>query len=187
MRADMGAFRQQEASSVLAAHDKAVTSPRRKSNRSNPHCRASRVFHTGEASQSWRRFGYDARIDFVADASLMAIPTEITLHQRSNVLEVTFETGERFELPCEYLRVYSPSAEVRGHGPGQDVLQVGKRGIGIRAIEPVGTYAVKLVFTDGHDTGLYSWDYLYGLAREQTANWQDYLNRLATAGATREP
>ena len=87
-------------------------------------------------------------------------PTEITLHQQSRVLEVAFDDGRRFELPCEYLRVYSPSAEVRGHGPGQEVLQVGKRDVGIQAVEPVGVYALKLAFTDGHDTGIYSWEYL---------------------------
>ena len=86
------------------------------------------------------------------------IPTEIKLHQASRILEITFADGQVFQLPCEFLRVYSPSAEVRGHGPGQEVLQVGKREVGIDAIEPVGTYAVKLVFSDGHDTGLYTWE-----------------------------
>ena len=114
-------------------------------------------------------------------------PTEITLHQASRVLEVAFEDGQRFSLPCEYLRVYSPSAEVRGHGPGQEVLQVGKREVGIKAVEPVGAYAVKLVFTDGHDTGLYSWQTLYDLGEHQQAYWQDYLDRMAKAGASRDP
>jgi len=115
------------------------------------------------------------------------IPTEITLHQSSRVLEVAFSDGRVFQLPCELLRVYSPSAEVRGHGPGQEVLQVGKRDVQITAIEPVGTYAVKLVFSDGHDTGLYSWDTLYELGRDREQLWQRYLRRLAEAGATRDP
>jgi DUF971 family protein len=114
-------------------------------------------------------------------------PTEITLHQQSRVLELAFDDGQRFELPCEYLRVYSPSAEVRGHGPGQEVLQVGKRDVGIAAVEPVGVYAVKLAFTDGHDTGLYSWEYLYDLGVKREANWKTYLARLAQAGKGREP
>ena len=95
------------------------------------------------------------------------IPTEITLHQASRLLEITFSDGAVFRLSCELLRVYSPSAEVRGHGPGQEVLQTGKRDVQITAIEPVGTYAVKLVFSDGHDTGLYAWDYLYELGRDR--------------------
>jgi DUF971 family protein len=116
----------------------------------------------------------------------MKIPTEIKLHQASKRLALTYSEGEQYELPCEYLRVYSPSAEVRGHGPGQEVLQTGKRDVGIVAIEPVGTYAVKLVFSDQHDTGLYSWDYLYELAARYEQNWQAYLARLAQAGASRE-
>jgi DUF971 family protein len=114
-------------------------------------------------------------------------PTEITLHQRSRLLELAFDDGRRFELPCEYLRVFSPSAEVRGHGPGQEVLQVGKSEVGIAAVEPVGVYAVKLAFTDGHDTGIYSWDYLYDLGVKQESNWKTYLARLAQAGKGREP
>ena len=114
-------------------------------------------------------------------------PTEIKLHAQSNVLEVAFSDGKRFNLPCEFLRVYSPSAEVRGHGPGQEVLQAGKRDVNVEAIEPVGTYAVKLVFTDGHDTGLYSWEYLHELARDQDKLWRRYLERLEAAGATRDP
>ena len=113
-------------------------------------------------------------------------PTEISLHQVSRVLDVAFDDGASFSLPCEYLRVFSPSAEVRGHGPGQEVLQVGKRDVNISAIEPVGMYAVTLVFTDGHDTGIYSWDYLYGLGDEQDELWQRYLDRLAAAGASRD-
>ncbi|AXK38334.1 gamma-butyrobetaine hydroxylase-like domain-containing protein [Crenobacter cavernae] len=114
------------------------------------------------------------------------VPTEIQLHSQSKILEIAFEDGARFELSCEYLRVYSPSAEVRGHGVGQEVLQVGKRGVNITAIEPVGHYAVKLVFTDGHDSGLYSWSYLYELGAKREQYWQDYLNRLAAAGAARD-
>lgn len=113
------------------------------------------------------------------------VPTDIELHQVSRVLEVSFDDGARFRLPCEYLRVYSPSAEVRGHGPGQGVLQVGKEGVNIRAIEAVGNYAVKLVFDDGHDTGLYTWDYLYQLGRNQDANWREYLAALEAAGHAR--
>lgn len=112
-------------------------------------------------------------------------PTDIELHQLSRVLEVAFDDGARFRLPCEYLRVYSPSAEVRGHGPGQGVLQTGKENVNIRDIEPIGNYAVKLVFDDGHDTGLYTWDYLYQLGRNQERNWREYLAALAAAGHTR--
>lgn len=113
-------------------------------------------------------------------------PTEITLHRKSRVLEVAYDDGRRFELPCEYLRVFSPSAEVRGHGPGQEVLQVGKREVNIEAVEPVGAYAVKLAFSDGHDTGIYSWDYLYDLGTKQDANWKTYLARLQQAGKSRD-
>ncbi len=114
------------------------------------------------------------------------IPTEIRLHQKSRLLEVHFDNGARFTLPAEFLRVYSPSAEVRGHGPGQEVLQVGKEDVNIQAIEPVGQYAVKLIFTDGHDTGIYSWDYLYELGENQIQLWQDYLARLREAGHSRK-
>ena len=114
-------------------------------------------------------------------------PTEIKLHQKSRLLEIAFDDGKRFSLPCEYLRVFSPSAEVRGHGPGQEVLQVGKRDVEIKEIEPVGSYAVKLVFSDGHDTGLYSWDYLYELGEKQESSWKSYLARLEAAGASRDP
>ncbi|MDN0073310.1 DUF971 domain-containing protein [Crenobacter sp. SG2303] len=114
------------------------------------------------------------------------IPSEVRLLTASHTLELAYDDGQRFSLPCEYLRVYSPSAEVRGHGPGQEVLQVGKKNVAITAIEPVGHYALKLVFDDGHDSGLYSWDYLYELGRNQQTYWQDYLNRLAAAGASRE-
>ena len=116
----------------------------------------------------------------------MTHPTEIVLHQASRVLEVTFADGSAYRLPCEFLRVHSPSAEVRGHGPGQEVLQVGKQNVNITAIEPVGAYGVRLVFTDGHDTGLYSWDYLHELGLKQDRLWQDYLARLEKAGASRE-
>lgn len=115
-----------------------------------------------------------------------ARPTDIVLHQQSRILEVAFDDGKVFRLPCELLRVYSPSAEVRGHGPGQEVLQTGKREVGIAAIEPVGNYAVRLVFSDGHDTGLYSWDYLYALGENQDTLWKQYLERLDQAGASRE-
>lgn len=113
-------------------------------------------------------------------------PTDIVLHQASRILEIAFDDGSRFRLPCEFLRVYSPSAEVRGHGPGQETLQAGKKDVNITAIDPVGAYAVKLVFSDGHDTGLYSWDYLHELGRDQEALWKQYLERLSAAGASRE-
>jgi DUF971 family protein len=108
-------------------------------------------------------------------------PTEIRLRTQSRVLDVTFDDGSRFELPFEYLRVHSPSAEVKGHGPGQEVLVLGKEQVGIRRIEQVGQYAVKLVFDDGHDTGLYSWKYLHELGRDQAVNWAKYLARKAQA------
>lgn len=112
-------------------------------------------------------------------------PTEIKLHQKSRVLEMSFADGKTFRLPCEFLRVYSPSAEVRGHGPGQEVLQTGKQNVEIRHIEPVGSYAVQLVFSDGHDTGIYSWDLLYDYGTRQDEMWQHYLQRLREAGASR--
>ena len=114
-------------------------------------------------------------------------PTEIKLHQTSRVLEIAFADGRTFKLPYEYLRVYSPSAEVRGHGPGQEVLQVGKREVTIKEVEAVGHYAIRPLFSDGHDTGIYSWDYLYGLGDEQDELWQRYLERLQRAGASRDP
>ncbi len=113
-------------------------------------------------------------------------PTEIKLHQKSRVLEIAFADGKRFMLPYEFLRVYSPSAEVRGHGPGQEVLQVGKKNVEIKQLEPVGTYAVQPVFSDGHDTGIYSWDYFYDLGMNQDQMWQHYLQRMEAAGASRE-
>lgn len=114
-------------------------------------------------------------------------PTDIVLHRQSRILEIAFDDGQRFSLPCEFLRVLSPSAEVRGHGPGQEVLQAGKKDVNIRAVEPVGSYAVKLVFTDGHDTGLYSWEYLHELGRNQEWLWRAYLQKLEKAGASRDP
>ena len=114
-------------------------------------------------------------------------PTEIKLHQKSRVLEITYADGKTFSLPCEFLRVHSPSAEVRGHGPGQEVLQIGKREVAIARIEPVGTYAVQLYFSDGHDTGIYSWDLLYDYGARQQEMWAHYLNRLQEAGASRDP
>jgi DUF971 family protein len=110
------------------------------------------------------------------------VPAEIKLRKASRVLEVSFEDGTRFQLPFEYLRVHSPSAEVKGHGPGQEVLVLGKESVGVRAVEPVGQYAVKLVFDDGHDTGLYTWKYLYELGRDREPNWNRYLARKAAAG-----
>jgi DUF971 family protein len=112
-------------------------------------------------------------------------PTDIKLRQQSRILEISFDDGASFELPCEYLRVYSPSAEVRGHGPGQEVLQVGKEKVNITAIEPVGTYAVILRFDDGHDTGIYSWETLYELGSNRTEYWKEYLKRLGDAGHQR--
>jgi DUF971 family protein len=108
----------------------------------------------------------------------MQNPTEIKLRTRSRLLEVAFEDGARYLLPFEYLRVFSPSAEVKGHGPGQEVLVTGKQSVGIRAVEPVGQYAVKLVFDDGHDTGLYSWNYLRELGTEYDKNWAKYQARV---------
>ena len=109
------------------------------------------------------------------------LATELRLRTTSRVLAVTFDSGEIFELPFEYLRVHSPSAEVKGHGPGQEVLVTGKAGVGVRAIEPVGQYAVKLVFDDGHDTGLFTWKYLFELGRDYAANWARYQARVAAA------
>ena len=111
-----------------------------------------------------------------------AQPTALTLHSKSRVLDIAFDDGAAFELPFELLRVYSPSAEVRGHGQGQEVLQLGKRDVGITALEPVGNYAVQPTFSDGHNTGLYSWDYLYSLGANQGKLWQDYLDRLHASG-----
>lgn len=114
-------------------------------------------------------------------------PTEITLHQQSRELEIAFADGLRSKFPFEFLRVNSPSAEVRGHGIGQEVLQVGKRNVNVLNIEPVGSYAIKIDFDDGHDTGLYSWEYLRFLAEHQDQIWQGYLQRMDEAHASRDP
>src|SRR5262245_54008370 len=114
------------------------------------------------------------------------IPTEITLHQKSRVLEIAFSDGSAFRLPYEYLRVYSPSAEVRGHGPGQEVLQTGKRQVEIRTLEAVGSYAVQPTFSDGHSTGIYSWDYLFDLGQNQDRLWREYLDKLSAVGGSRD-
>ena len=113
-------------------------------------------------------------------------PVELTVHGQSRVLEVAFTDGARFRIPFELMRVYSPSAEVQGHGPGQEVLQTGKREVSIVAVEPVGHYAIKPVFSDGHESGLYTWDTLYRLGRDQDALWRAYLERLAAAGLDRD-
>lgn len=115
------------------------------------------------------------------------VPAAIQLHTRSRELELVYDSGQKYALSCEYLRVYSPSAEVVGHGRGQEVLQTGKQEIAIREIKPVGNYALQLVFDDGHDTGLYSWAYLHELCITRESKWQDYLDRLAQAGASRDP
>jgi DUF971 family protein len=113
-------------------------------------------------------------------------PSAITLHQASRVLEIAFADGRTFRLPYEYLRVYSPSAEVRGHGPGQETLQVGKREVGIESVESVGHYAIRPSFTDGHGSGIYSWDYLYDLGERHDELWRRYLDRLAAAHESRD-
>ncbi|MGH8496174.1 MAG: gamma-butyrobetaine hydroxylase-like domain-containing protein [Gammaproteobacteria bacterium] len=113
-------------------------------------------------------------------------PTEIKLRKASRILDIAFDDGQRFELPFEYLRVYSPSADVRGHGPGQEVLQVGKEGVDIVRIEPVGSYAIRLFFDDGHNTGLYTWQYLYELGAQREEKWRRYLERLQAAGHARD-
>lgn len=109
-------------------------------------------------------------------------PLTISLHKQSKVLEIVYDDGKIFELPCEYLRVFSPSAEVKGHGPGQEVLQTGKENININEVQPVGNYAVRLVFDDGHGTGLYTWNYLYELGENQENNWREYLRKLSKLG-----
>ncbi len=115
------------------------------------------------------------------------VPTEIKLHSKSRIMELSFADGRSFQLPYEFLRVYSPSAEVRGHGPGQEVLQTGKKDVDIVTIEPVGSYAIQPRFSDGHATGIYSWDYLYEIGSNRDALWREYLERLRQAGARREP
>ena len=114
------------------------------------------------------------------------IPRSITVHGQSRVLEVAFSDGAAFRIPFELMRVYSPSAEVAGHGPGQEVLQTGKRNVTLEGLEPVGNYAVQPTFSDGHDTGIFSWDYLYELGQRQDELWADYLARLEAAGADRD-
>jgi DUF971 family protein len=113
-------------------------------------------------------------------------PTEIKLHQKSRVLEISFADGRRFEIPYELLRVYSPSAEVRGHGPGQEILQTGKKNVEITAVEPVGSYAIQPTFSDGHNSGIYSWEYLYDLGHRREQLWAQYLSKLKTAGKSRD-
>ncbi|MCX7255718.1 MAG: DUF971 domain-containing protein [Polaromonas sp.] len=113
-------------------------------------------------------------------------PTALTVHGQSRVLEISFSDGASFKIPFELMRVYSPSAEVKGHGPGQETLQTGKREVTIEALEPVGNYAVKPVFSDGHQSGLFSWDYLYQLGAEQSRLWDDYFQRLQAAGVERD-
>ena len=121
-----------------------------------------------------------------APVATAPVPSSITLHQKSRVLEIAFDDGKTFRLPYEFLRVHSPSAEVQGHGPGQEVLQAGKRKVEIRSIEPVGSYAVQPAFSDGHATGIYSWEYLRHLGDSQEQLWQAYLEKLAKAGASRD-
>jgi DUF971 family protein len=115
------------------------------------------------------------------------VPVAVRLHKASRVLELGYAGDEHYSLSCEYLRVYSPSAEVRGHGPGQEVLQTGKRMVTIDRIETVGNYALQFHFSDGHDSGIYSWEYLYQLCREQELRWSDYIARLSAGGGSREP
>ena len=117
---------------------------------------------------------------------MSATPTKIRLRRNSRLVVISFDDGSEFEYTFEYLRVHSPSAEVMGHGPGQETLQTGKQDVAITAIEPVGRYAVRLLFDDGHDTGLYSWQYLHELGRNMATNWQSYLDRLVAAGYARE-
>ncbi|MDB5775357.1 MAG: 1-(5-phosphoribosyl)-5-[(5-phosphoribosylamino)methylideneamino] imidazole-4-carboxamide isomerase [Herbaspirillum sp.] len=113
-------------------------------------------------------------------------PTAFKVRKQSRVMEVSFDDGSEFSLPFELLRVYSPSAEVRGHAPGQEVLQLGKRNVEVVQLEPVGNYGIKPVFSDGHESGIYTWDYLYQLGRDQAAMWEEYLQKLVAAGHTRE-
>lgn len=114
------------------------------------------------------------------------IPQDLTLHNQSRVLEVTFSDGEHYRIAFELMRVFSPSAEVQGHGPGQEVLQTGKREVDIVGVEPIGNYAIQPTFSDGHDTGIYSWDYLYFLGNQQGQLWEDYTRRLHEAGVDRD-
>lgn len=116
----------------------------------------------------------------------LAHPTEIKLHKQSRTLEIAFDDGARFTMPFEYLRVQTPSAEARGHGPGQETLQTGKRNVNLLNVEPVGTYALKLIYDDGHDSGLYTWEYLYELGKDQDAIWNKYLEKLEASGGSRD-
>ena len=113
-------------------------------------------------------------------------PSEIKLHKQSRELEIAFANGSRYRLSYEFLRAHSPSAEVRGHGPGQEVLQTGKQDVNVLGVEPVGSYAIKIEFDDGHDSGLYTWEYLQHLGKHEDALWQEYLHRLEAAGKSRE-
>jgi len=115
---------------------------------------------------------------------MTTLPSHIQLHKKSKILDLEYG-DEKYQLSCEYLRVYSPSAEVRGHGKGQEVLQIGKKDVGLINLEPSGQYGLKLIFDDSHDTGIYTWDYLYELCTEQESKWTDYLARMHTAGASR--
>ena len=123
----------------------------------------------------------------MSKSSAPVAPSNIRLHRQSRILEIDYASGESFQLPCEYLRVYSPSAEVRGHSQGQEILQTGKRLVGLSSVEVAGNYALKLGFDDGHDSGIYSWNYLYRLCQEMEPLWQDYLTRMKAAGASRDP
>ena len=114
-------------------------------------------------------------------------PQALTVHAQSRVLEISFSDGASFRIPFELMRVYSPSAEVQGHGEGQEVLQTGKRTVTLQSLEPVGNYAVQPTFSDGHNTGIFSWDYLYHLGKNEASLWADYLRRLQEAGASRDP
>ena len=144
---------------------------------------------TGRANRAETVYFFAGTLDCLPEnmSKTSARPTEIKLHQKSHLLEVTFDDGSHFKLSCEYLRVYSPSAEVRGHGHGQEVLQVGKEKVNITEIEPVGRYAVCPHFDDGHATGIYSWEYLHDLGVNQEANWKRYLENLEAAGHQRKP
>jgi DUF971 family protein len=130
------------------------------------------------------RGAYNSRMP---DDHAAPVPSEIKLHQTSRAMEISFADGTSFRLSYEFLRVYSPSAEVRGHGPGQETLQTGKRDVTIVEVEPVGHYAIRPKFSDGHDTGIYSWDYLYELGCDHDVLWQRYLQRIAAEGASRDP
>ncbi len=121
------------------------------------------------------------------DQAVSSVPSSLTVHVKSKVLEVGYEGGEEYRIPFELMRVYSPSAEVMGHGPGQETLQVGKKHVIIESLDPIGHYAVKPKFSDGHDSGIFSWDYIAWLGKNQDALWADYLARLTQAGASREP